>query len=286
MAAKSMKAAGAGRRASAAAVEAATIVGLDEAGRAEVRVSAPSGRTEPVTARLAAIAGYRPSVGDRVLVAEGGDGAYVIAVLHASRPLSLATPAGATAEANGEAIEVRDPEGRLLVRYAGGVAEITSPERDLRLSAPHGRVVLSAGTDVSIEAARDLQQRAGRRLDLAAGPGDPQIHVEPSRTSVKAARLEVEARASRLVTGEATVLARTIATTAEHVAANVERYELTAARLIEKTRDAFRDVAGLLQSRIGRSRTVVGDTYTLHARRSTLTSDEETTIDGSKILLG
>lgn len=286
MAAKSVRAARAGGQ--AAAVEPATIVGLAEAGRAEVRVSAPSGRTEPVTARLAAIAGYRPSVGDRVLVAAGGDGLYVIAVLHAANPLSIAAPDGATAQVNGGALEVRDPEGRLLVRYAEGAAEISAPERDLRLSAPHGRVVLSAGMDVSIEAARDLSQRAGRRLDLGAGASDatPQLRIEPAGTHVKATKLEVETRSSRLVTGQATILARSIATTAEQLATSVSRYELTATKLVEKTRDTFRDVADLLQIRARRSRTIVADTHTVHSRRTVLMSSEETTIDGKKILLG
>ena len=286
MAAKSVKGVRAGGQ--AAVVDSATIVGLDEAGRAEVRISAPSGRTEPLTARLAAIAGYRPSVGDRVLIAAGGDGPYVIAVLHAVSPLSIAAPDGATAQMLNGALEVRDPGGRLLVRYADGAAEISAPERDLRLSAPHGRVVIEAGMDVAIEAARDLSQRAGRRLDLGAGAVDatPQLRIDPAATRVKATKLEVETRSSRLVTGQATILARSIATTAEQLATSVSRYELTATKLVEKTRDAFRDVADLLQIRARRSRTIIADTSTSHARRTVLVSSEETTIDGKKILLG
>jgi hypothetical protein len=227
-------------------------------------------------------------VGDRVLVAAGGDGSYVIAVLHAAKPLSITALDGATAEAKDGALEVRDPEGRLLVRYAAGVAEISAPERDLRLSAPNGRVVIEAGMDVSIEAARDLSQRAGRRLDLGAGAPDatPQLQIEPAGTRVKATKLEVETRTSRLVTGQATILARSIATTAEQLATSVSRYELTATKLVEKTRDTFRDVADLLQIRARRSRTIVADTHAVHSRRTTLTSSEETTIDGKKILLG
>ncbi|MFO0756819.1 MAG: DUF3540 domain-containing protein [Byssovorax sp.] len=276
MAAKSIKAAGATRRAEAAAVEAATLTALDEEGRAEVRLSAPTGGTEARPARIAAIAGYSPSVGDRVLVAPGRDGLYVIAVLHAARPLALRADDGATVEQRNGAIELRDPEGRLLVRYADGAAEIAAPARDLRLSAPNGRVVVSAGLDVSVEAARDVSHKAGRSLDLASG----------GAAQLKAARVDVESKASRVVTGEAAVLARAITTTAEHLSTSVGRYELSATRLVEKAKDAFRDVTDLLQARIGRSRTVVKDTYTLDARRTTVNSTEETSIDGSKILLG
>jgi len=103
---------------------------------------------------------------------------------------------------------------------------------------------------------------------------------------VKATKLEVETRTSRLVTGQATVLARSIATTAEQLATSVSRYEFTATKLVEKTRDTFRDVADLLQIRARRSRAIIADTHTVHSRRTVLLSSEETTIDGKKILLG
>ncbi len=203
-------------------------------------------------------------------------------------PRVLALADGTTAAIAGEALELRDREGRLLVRYVDGTAEISAPGRDLKLSAPNGRVVLDAGTDVSIHAARDLEHRAGRRVDLAAGAPDaaPQVRLEPAGAEVRAARIDVQAKTSRLVTGQATVLARSITTTAELLAQNVGRYELAASKIVEKARDAFREVSGLLQTRAGRARTLVSDLYSLSTRRTVLDSKEETSIDGKKILLG
>src|SRR5687767_7834112 len=155
-------------------------------------------------------------------------GARSIKTYEAAEFLSLRD--GSTAEIVDEALELRDREGRLLVRYVDGTAEISAPSRDLRLSAPNGRVVLDAGTDVAIHASRDLDQRAGRRLDLGAGDpvAEPQLRLEPGQTHVRTARLDVETHVSRVVTGKATVLARSITTTAELLAQNVGKYELTA----------------------------------------------------------
>ena len=193
---------------------------------------------------------------------------------------------GAFAEKRGEALELCDVEGRLLVRYANGAAEICAPAGDLTLSAPAGQVVIRSATDVSIDAARDITHRAARRVAIAAGEAGAQISVEPAATRVAADRLEVDAKASRVVVGQAVVVARHIVTTAERIAQSVDRYELTATRLVETTRDTFREVADLAHSRIGRARTLVKGAFTLHSRRALMTSKEETKVDGSKVLLG
>jgi hypothetical protein len=197
-------------------------------------------------------------------------------------------PDGASAQRTGDALELRDAEGRLLVRYANGAAEICAPAGDLTLSAPAGQVVIRSSTDVAIEAARDITHHAARRVAIAAGEAGapPQIAVEPAQTRVKAERLEVEARVSHAIVGQATLLARQVVTTAERLAHSVDRYELTATRLVETARDAFRDVADLAESRIGRARTLVKGVYSLHARRSVMVSKEETKVDGKKVLLG
>lgn len=212
----------------------------------------------------------------------------VEAVRAAVPPGALSLPDGTTAAVAGEALELRDREGRLLIRYVDGCAEISAPARDLRLSAPHGRVVIEAGTDVSLRAARDLEHRAGRRVDLGAGDpaASPQLRLEPARAHLEVAQVCVAARASRLATVEATVVARSITTTAAVLAQSVGRYELTATKIVEKARDVFRDASGLVETRVGRARTLVEGVYSLCTGRSVLTSKEETSIDGKKILLG
>jgi len=194
---------------------------------------------------------------------------------------------GSTASVEEGGLFVRDEDGRLLVRYKDGAAEICAPSGDLTLAAPCGRVVVKSGVDVTIESARDIVNRAGRRVDLVAGtPKDAQVRIEPDVTTVSTSKLKVVARSSRFVAGQATVIARVIATTAERVATNAGEVELQANRVVERARDVFRDVADLAQTRVGRARTIVRDVYALYSRRTVMVSDEETSVDGTKILLG
>ena len=238
-----------------AAVRPATIVALStEPGRVRVRASSGSGggRTLEAEARLAVAAPYRAAEGDRVLLAGGDDELYVIGVLHTKSPPTLPLPGGGSVAVIGEGVEIRDEAGRLLVRYAGGSAEIAAPDGDLTLAAPLGRVVLRSGTDIDVEAAR----------------------------------LSVRTDESHIITGQATLLAQRITTTASVLSQSVERFELTATRLVERTRDAFRETADLAQTRAGRMRTLVKDVCSIYSRRTVMASREDTSIDGSKILLG
>ena len=197
-------------------------------------------------------------------------------------------PDGAMAAREGNALALRDAGGRLLVRYENGRAEIAAPDGDLILAAPAGRVVLKSALDVEVQAGRDIVQQAARRLSITTGDaeGAPQVTIEPGQTEVHAKNLEVKAHTSRVVTGKATVLAHEIVTTAKRVAHNVERYEVTATRIVETAKDAFFDVADLVQSRFGRARTLVKGAYSLHAKRTIVVSTEETKVDGKKVLLG
>jgi hypothetical protein len=251
-------------------VRPAVVTGVDDDSiRVEVRLA--QGGSAGV-ARLALASPYRPAEGDRVLVTAGEGELYVIGVLHAAHPPSLAIPGGGAVSLREGAVEIADAEGRVVVRWSAGSAEIAAPTGSLTLSAPAGNVVI----------------RSGREVEIAAGPDAlaPQIRVGAVETRLASTRLEVKAEETRVVTTQATVVAGRIATTASTIVQTVERFELTATRLIEKTRDAFRDAEGLAQTRVGRARTIVKDAFSLHSRSTSLASTEDTSIDGNKILLG
>jgi hypothetical protein len=243
--------------------------GEDPSARAVVRLG---DRLAP--ARIAA-AGYRPSPGDRVLVVDDDGSPVILAAVRAALAPAFVLADGALATTSSGALEVTRPDGALLLRYANGALEIAASNGDLKLAAPAGRVVIEAAQDVTIRAARDLAHEAGRA-----------IHLDAPAASVKTKKLEVEARSSRFVAGKVTVLARHITTTAESIATACVRHEIEATKLIERTRDAFRDVADLAQTRVGRARTIVKDVYTLLSRRSVMVSKEDTSVDGKKILIG
>lgn len=175
---------------------------------------------------------------------------------------------GASVRVGEHAAEICDSEGRLLVRYKNGEATVVASTGDLKLAAPNGRVVVQAGTDIALEAGGDLRQRAEHRMD------------------VQARRIQVRSDESHITVAQAAVTAERILTTANVIAHNVERFELSATRIVEKTRETFREASGLVETRAGRVRAIVEDVYSLFARRTSLASKEDTSIDGKKVLLG
>lgn len=264
--------------------------------RLRVRRSGDGASREVVDARLARIPGYLPSVGDRVIVSFGESESYVIAVLHASAPETLLLPDGARAELSDGRLELRDAAGRILVRYEDGRAEIAAPSGDLHLSAPAGRVIIESALDAVVRAGRDTRIESARRFEVAqagapsSAEGEaaakPMLSIDARRATLRAPQVEVNAQSARLATSRATLLSRTIAVTAEQLSHKVVKYELTAERLIEKTRDSFRDASDLAQTRVGRLRTIVKDVLSTHARRTVIMSTDDTAIDGKKVLLG
>jgi hypothetical protein len=184
--------------------------------------------------------------------------------------------------------EILDPMGRVRIRYKDGSAEVIAPEGDLTFAAPEGRVVVRSGRDISLIAERDVQQRAGRGVEITAGVDRerPQIRVGTSVTEVDTERLEVKATVARAVAEQASVIANRIVTTAATLSQAVERFELSATQIVERARDTFRETADLAQTRAGRVRTIVDDLYAVYSRRTAMQSKDETSIDGSKVLLG
>lgn len=200
----------------------------------------------------------------------------------ARRPTDAAAPrtaeilvpieGGGTVSVRGKTAEIRDAGGRVLVRFADGAAEIAAPDGDLVLSAPRGRVVLRSSEDVTITS--------------GAGRETPQLRVRPEAVEIDTEELAVKTVVGRLVAEQASVLAHRITTTATTISHTAERFELAADQIVERARDAFRTITDLSQTRAGRVRTIVDDLYTLYSKRTALQSTEETSVDGSKVLLG
>jgi hypothetical protein len=146
-------------------------------------------------------------------------------------------------------------------------------------------VVIQSALDVSLEAGRDVVHSAGRAVTLSA-PGGQEVRLDPSGAEIKADRLSVQAKSSRAVLGEVALLAHAVAATAERIAVTAGEYERVAERVTERARDAFREIVDLAEERAGRVRVLVRGVYSLSSRRTVMTSEDETSIDGSRILLG
>lgn len=256
-------------------VRPATVVGLTaDPAVLEVRAAGVGPHTDRFSARLALATPYLPSVGDRVIVGGDESDAYVIGVVLAARSPGF----GATTLADGTridvtetAVDIRDREGQLLVRVADGHVEIAA----------------KCG-DVTVSADRDIVLSAGRNIAVRAGDAEAQssLVVEPQTIRAETATVAVKTTVAKLVAAETAVLSRKIHTTAEALTQEVERFELTATRIVERAKDTFRDTAELLQERAGRARFLVRDLFSLDSRRTAMQSEDETSIDGKKVLLG
>ena len=173
-----------------------------------------------------------------------------MSVAHDVSATDLSLADGAIVSVDPTQAEIRDRHGQLLVRYRDGVLELCA-EGDVVLAAPNGEVVLRG---------------KGVRLD--------------------ADHIEARAERTRLVTGFASLLARNVSTTATRLAQRTESWELETERLSERARDVYREVSEVAQHRFGRLRSIIEDVYSVKARRTEIASDDDTSIDGKRVLLG
>ncbi|MEM9697114.1 MAG: DUF3540 domain-containing protein [Myxococcota bacterium] len=205
----------------------------------------------------------------------------------ASQPASasvLRLPDGTEAARVDDAIELRDREGRLLVRFCDGTAEVVASHGNLTLAAPKGAVVLESGTDIELHAGRDVALRSRRGASIAVD--ESEVQVDGHGVRARAPRLEAEVAEGRLEAGVARVLAHRVERTSEEVIDRVEHYELTARRLVQRSAESLFEVTDLLQQRVGRLRQTVRGTFRLRTKRTRMTSEKQTQIDGEKVFLG
>lgn len=66
----------------------------------------------------------------------------------------------------------------------------------------------------------------------------------------------------------------------------VGKLEVHAARIVERAAEVYRDVESLLHTRAGRVRTLVRGALDLLAGTTHIASEEDTSIDGKRVLLG
>jgi hypothetical protein len=151
-----------------------------------------------------------------------------------------------------------------------------------RLLVPESLALRDGARAQVRDGALELSDARGRLLfryvdghaEVFAPEGDVTLAAPNGKVVLRSGRdVEVEAA------GKVTIAAQTLAQ-------RVETYELAAGRIYEKARDAFRDVSGLVQTRVGRARTLVSDVYALYSRRTVMVSKNETSVDGERILIG
>jgi hypothetical protein len=201
-----------------------------------------------------------------------------------ARPQPAAPPSPALRRA--EILEVLDADAVLLRASAMPTAEVVRAEIAVPGYLPAaGDGVLVAPGDGAwfvlgvLGAARRRQAEGGilsverteAGVELRVPAGDLTLSA-PGRIRLRAETVETEASL--------------VHTAASEVVTRAGKIEADATRIVERAGDVYRQVEGLAELQAGRARTLVEGTLELAARRTTVKSDEDTVIDGQRVLLG
>jgi hypothetical protein len=116
-----------------------------------------------------------------------------------------------------------------------------------------------------------IRGESGGGVELRLREGDLTLSA-PGRIVLRAGEVETEAEVVR--------------TSAREVCVEAGRMEVSATRIVERAEDTYRHVDGLAELQAGRARTLVDGAFQLAAKRTTVQSDEDTIIDGKRVLLG
>lgn len=176
----------------------------------------------------------------------------------------------------------RADSARGSAAYIIGVLHTSPPSPPAHLRTPSGdQVELS-------EAALELRDERGelllrfhtdtRELELVSH-GDLTLRAPSGVLRLAAETIELDAATTR--------------SSAEHLSLTARETELTtgalalsAERIISRAEEAFVEVERLLETRASRARLLVKSTLELFARRTSVRSEEDTRIDGKRVLLG
>ncbi|MEQ9075622.1 MAG: DUF3540 domain-containing protein [Sandaracinaceae bacterium] len=197
--------------------------------------------------------------GETVVVARDAGGWFAL-----SSPTVRARD-GSSARLEGDALVVRDAEGRPLVAYADGQLVVHTS----------GDLALSAGGRGSI--------RGGDGVQLACEGSA--VTLGPELVHVQTPSLEAEGERATLRTEQARLTARAVESSIGRLVQTVEVVELEAQRVVERMRRVYREVEELSHLRAGRIRQIADGAMHLLSGRVVMRAEEDVAIKGEKIHL-
>jgi hypothetical protein len=156
------------------------------------------------------------------------------------------------------------------------VTGVLCASRPPSITTPSGA---SATAEGDVLALRDAAGRVVVTLDGASG--ELRLAAEGDlRLSAPSGRVLVEAA------GDVSLRGASLQINAAEASLAVGRWELRAERIIERSTEVLRTVEGLLETRAKFARLIVTRALELTGRRTTIISEEDTRIDGKRVLLG
>ena len=156
-----------------------------------------------------------------------------------------------------------DASGDIVVMYDAltGSATIAAPRGDLNLQASKGAVRISAASDLELVAGASTRVQS-EQLDLAVS----------STAKLKAGFAELAADALRVVSPGVTL--------------GIGRLQLDAQRVFQHALETYHEVEGAIETRAGRVRTLVKGATQVFSKSTSVVSEEDTFLDGRRVLLG
>jgi len=236
-------------------------------------------------AELALPAEYAPRVGDRVLVARGDEGVFVIGVIAGLRDTdALSTEGGARVTRTEDGLEVRGADDQVLYRYrVEGRTSVLSAEGDLELRAS-GRISLRAIDRVRLAAERAVELVGG---DLAVLEG------HRARVALSSRGIDVLSRVVSVAAEEATarvdrlsLRGRVLETTAERLSRRVDVLQTEAKRILERAEERTTEIEGVDRSHVGQLRVHARELMRWATGRAVLRAADDVSLKGERILLG
>lgn len=216
--------------------------------------------------------GAEPVVGAEALVALNASSEwFVLGALGARPAVSTRDGARASLEHDGgdEVLRLRDAKGAVLVEHRAGHTVVRAAEGDLELRADEGSVRVVARDAVTVSGAGGGALRVDATGVEASGPS---LRSTTTKTTVE----------SR----EAVISAARVGVSAERVNVTAKVMESRVGRIVERAQEAYRDVEGTLQQRVGRYRVLAKETWQVLSGRAILKARGDVRVDGEKLYLG
>jgi YD repeat-containing protein len=271
----------------------------DDSGLALVEFTA-NGQSRRVWAEIALDRGIDIGPHDAVLAAVAGETqAYIIGVLRrggaSSAERSVVTRGGSRAAVvrseNAERIEVRNENDELLFEYdeAGRTTRVHVPRGNLDMIVPDGDVTIASNKAVRLR---------GRTIDMTATSGIRLLIHDFAARAMSAIGLTkrgmgVKGREVRIDAKQADLNVTKTALKGDRAEVNVgtsrtkaKRIETEAETITQRAGTISQTVTGLLQSSVGRVRSVIAGTWRCRAKRADLRTKDVFKVDGDRIHLG
>lgn len=252
-----------------------------------------------IEAKNALANGYRPQIGDELLVSgENFRCCYIIGVLHKVEKQcgqTLSTEPGALArrkQNNGhETLSIEDEQGHLLFEYDATEkkSRLYAAQGDLSLTALQGDIELVSGKNIHCRSLGGIMMESATaaQLRVAAEHGQHSaVSLTDKGMLLSSQKLGLRAKNGDLKIEHCQFEGDTFKAVLDRTKLMVGKIETVAIRIMERAKNIYRYVEELQQTRASRVRTLVKGSYQLNSKTSYIKSEKNVNIDGERIHLG